>query len=200
MDTSSFPPGERGIPCQIQVSLGRVSLPLDAHETDFTADHSHRVPEGSVEEQIEAVEMFIFGTTTPRTEEDKSQAAQPAAAAAPSTAAPAVSAPEREAAASQPQPSIQQQTPAKTKPSTTSASSTPTGAVAMAAQPSHTSTEASSPEGGHGHGHFFKIGSGLRKHTGSVSIPYFSTSKSPPPIHNPPDHEASSRHVPAPRD
>lgn len=146
-----------------------------------------RVPQGSVEEQIEAVEMFIFGTTTPKTKQDAEQVSQ--------------SAPAHTASADVP---LQQPTPTKPSQSAPSAAgaslpSTPSGAVAMSSQPSHASTEASSPEGGHGHGHFFKLGSVRKKHTGSVSIPYFSSSKSPPPVHNPPDHEASSRHVPAPQ-
>lgn len=163
-----------------------------------------RVPEGPVESQIEAVEMFIFGTTTPKTEEDRVPVAQSAAArkASVADAAPAQA---QSQAQSQPasQPPSQPHTPVKGGSSAPAAlaSPAPAGAVAMSSQSSHNSTEASSEEGshGHGHGHFFKLGSGLRKHTGSVSIPYFSNSKSPPPTHNPPDHEASSRHVPAPR-
>jgi hypothetical protein len=158
-----------------------------------------RVPQGSVEEQIEAVEMFIFGTTTPKTQEDAVQAAQPPAAVAAAARRPSAAAADPDTMP-QAQTQAQPETSVKGKALPASAASTPAGAVAMASQHSHTSAEASSPEGGHGHGHFFKLGSGLRKHTGSVSIPYFSNSKSPPPLHNPPDHEASSRHVPLPKD
>lgn len=157
--------------------------PHHFHLVDGEYRAKFAVPKGTVEEQIEAVEMFIFGTTTPKTEEDHEQAILP-----------------NKKITAEPVP-IQQPTPTKPAASAgvpVSNPSTPSGAVAMAAQTSQGSAEPGSPEN-HGHGHFFKLGSVRKKHTGSVSIPYFSSSKSPPPLHNPPDHEASSRHVPTPQ-
>jgi hypothetical protein len=146
----------------------------------FSVVKTCRVPNGTPQQQIEAVEMWIFGTTTPRTEQDHVEPivhkAAPAAATNSETPI----------------------TPAKAAAAPSAANhAIPAGSIAMAGQ-SHSarsSVEASSPEGGHGHGHFFKLGSGRKKHTGSISSAYFS-SKSSPPDNNPPDHEASSRHVP----
>lgn len=157
------------------------------------------LPDGkSAQEQIEAVEMWIFGTTTPHTQEDKSAISAPKV---PSKTEATASAPAPVSSQGQPQQQDKAAAQPPATPAKTTTTATPSHSIAMAApQHSHISSEASSPESGHGHS-FFKLGSGRKKHTGSVSSSYFSglTSKSPPPPQqsNPPDHEASSRHVPS---